>query len=369
VTGRREQAFDVSLTVALVALSLSFVGGLVDGWDARAVSSVLVIAHIAPLVVRRRAPVAVLAAMVATGILSVPASTPVVALGPGILVAIYTVGARRGPPVAPRAVGLAAAGMTLVVVANDMDAGTVMTNLVGFAIAWWLGDRSRRAALVAAAHKAEAAEAARRAAAEERARIARELHDVVAHAMSVIAVQAGTGRYVIDDAPDVARSALESIETTSRGALQEMRRLLSVLRAEDDSEVGVRPAPGLDELEELVAGTADSGVAVELAVEGERRPLPPGVDLCAYRVVQEALTNVRKHARAHRASVTVQYASTSVEVEVQDDGIGDLGRAPGGHGLIGMRERVELYGGELVVGAAPGGGYRVRASIPVGDGL
>jgi signal transduction histidine kinase len=151
---------------------------------------------------------------------------------------------------------------------------------------------------------------------------------VVAHAMSVIAVQAGTGRFVIDDSPDIARDVLATIETTSRSALQEMRRLLSVLRDDDSAVSELLPTPGLHALDGLIAATTDAGINVDVRTRGVPVPLPSGVDLCAYRVIQEALTNVRKHARASRATVTVVYEPTSLTVEVTDDGIGSDASPP-----------------------------------------
>jgi signal transduction histidine kinase len=358
--------FDAALAAGLGALSVALVLGVTDGTGRRAVHLAVVLAHVLPLALRRRSPLGVLAAMVATGVGSVVAGAPVVVLGPAILVALYTVGARCPPATSKRATLATTAVMTPVVMANGMDASTIVTNAAAFALAWWLGDRSRRAAMETDAQRALAAEAARRAASEERVRIARELHDVVAHAMSVIAVQAGTGRFVIDESPDVAKAALASIEETSRGALEEMRRLLSVLRGGDDTDVGLLPAPGLAAVGALVADSVDAGLDVRLDVRGEPVDLPAGADLCAFRIVQEALTNVRKHASARRAWVTVTWTPAAVEVVVADDGVGPTAAGAAGHGLLGMRERAALYGGSLELGARPGGGYRVRACIPVG---
>jgi signal transduction histidine kinase len=206
-------------------------------------------------------------------------------------------------------------------------------------------------------------------------RIARELHDVVAHTLSVIAVHAGTGRMVADDDPAAARQALATIETATRSALVEMRRLLGVLRGSDgDQEDGRAPAPGLGELDALVADVVKSGVTVEVRVEGDRPDVPAGIDLSAYRIVQEALTNVMKHAGRAKATVVVRYSDDAVTVEVDDEGPGRPGRAgtlslpsTGGHGLGGMRERVAMYNGDLVVGPRPTGGFRVVARLPFGE--
>ncbi len=365
VAVRREAVFDVVLVGALGALGMSLVLSLTDRTDQRLLFGLLVVAHVAPLLLRRRHPVPILAAMAVTAVVSVPIGAPVVVLGPAVLVAVHVVGARCDPRTARLAVGVGAAVMTVVVAANGMDLGTVVTNLFAFGVAWWSGDRVRRAAVETEVQRVVALEGARRAAADERVRIARELHDVVAHTLSVIAVQAGTGRFVIEASPEVARDALVTIEEASRGALQEMRRLLSVLRDEDVEGGGLVPAPGLGDVGSLVAGTRGTGVDIDLRVEGERSAVPAGVDLCAYRIVQEALTNVCRHARARRASVTVRYHADAVAVEVVDDGVGSTAPAGPGHGLLGMRERAGLYGGDVEVGAVPGGGYRVRARIPL----
>jgi signal transduction histidine kinase len=215
--------------------------------------------------------------------------------------------------------------------------------------------------------------------AEERLRIAQELHDVVAHSMSVIAVQAGVGAHVLADRPDQARAALDAISATSRGTLNEMRRLLGVLR-DADGERAHAPAPGLADVPQLVDDVRKAGVPVTLNVEGSSVCANGGVELSAYRVVQEALTNVIKHAGATtHVDVNVHYLPGSLAVEVVDDGRGaaahssgnggptENGSAGSGHGLLGMRERVELWGGELTVGPVSGGGYRVKALLPYGD--
>ena len=353
---RRDQLVDVVIAVALLALGATLAIAIESDAGPRALSLVLVVAHVGPLVVRRRWPAQVLAAMTATGVLAPVLGVPVVALGPAALVAVYSVGALLPPRRSTALLAAAALGMAVAVTASGMDADTVVTNVLAFSVAWWLGDRHRRAV-------AATADAAARAVADERLRIARELHDVVAHSMSVIAVQAGSGRLVIEDSPDVARRALATIETTSREALQEMRRLLAVLR-DDDAPSTLAPSPGLDDLDDLVEHTADLGIVVDLRREGDAVGLPAGAGLCAYRVVQEALTNVRKHARATSATVALRHLGDELEIEVTDDGIGSAAGSGAGHGLIGLRERVELYGGTFDARPAPRG-YRVVARIPV----
>jgi signal transduction histidine kinase len=211
----------------------------------------------------------------------------------------------------------------------------------------------------------EREETARRAVAEEQARIARELHDVISHNVSVMVVQAAAGGDVFATRPDRAREALGSIESTGREALVELRRLLGVVRpAADDDGVCREPQPGLARLPELIEHVSAAGLRVELAVGGEPRDLPPGVDLSAYRIVQEALTNTLKHARAANVQVTIGYADSRLGLEILDDGAGGEVTGPG-RGIIGMRERVGLLGGELSAGPRAGGGFGVRATIPL----
>jgi signal transduction histidine kinase len=213
----------------------------------------------------------------------------------------------------------------------------------------------------------EQAEALRQAAGHERARIARDLHDVVTHNVSMMVIQAGAARQVLDAAPEQTREALLAVETSGRSALAELRHVMGLLTVDGDDGVDLAPRPGLDRLEALVAGVRDTGVDVELAVTGPARPLPDGVELAAYRVVQEALTNTVKHAAGAAARVVVEYGSEHVRVEVTDTGGRPAPSATPGnrHGLIGLRERVAVYRGTLQTGPRPNGGYRVTAVIPV----
>jgi signal transduction histidine kinase len=204
---------------------------------------------------------------------------------------------------------------------------------------------------------------------EERLSIAREMHDVLAHTIAAINVQAGVARDVIDDAPDKARASLEDIRRQSRDAIAELKATVGVLR-EGGTAAPRAPAPGLAELDGLVETAAGAGLHVEVSVAGAARPLPGTVDLAAYRIVQESLTNVVRHAHASAATVSVHYDPETVMVEVKDNGSGAANGAGGeldGHGLIGMRERATAVGGTLQVGTAPGGGYLVRATLPTGE--
>jgi signal transduction histidine kinase len=223
-----------------------------------------------------------------------------------------------------------------------------------------LGDRDRRLRL---AHR-EREVAAREAVVAERARIARELHDVVAHSVSVMVVQAQAGPRLLST-PEFAGEAFRSIETTGREALVELRRLLGVLRGGED-EPATTPQPGLDRLDALVEQVRAAGLRVDLRVEGEPAQLPAGVDLSAYRIVQEALTNTLKHAGRADAEVIVRFEPSAVEVEVLDNGSGPSTHPNGfGHGLVGMRERVALYGGSIEAGSRNGHGFVVRARLPL----
>jgi signal transduction histidine kinase len=256
----------------------------------------------------------------------------------------------------------------------------VIPELAVFAIAWVIGDniRTRRAYLAelearAARLEREREERDARAVIEERARIARELHDVIAHNVSVMVVQASAGDELFETDPARARESLRSVASTGRAALTELRRLLGVIRAEEERETGpsYAPQPGIAYLDDLVRQVQETGLAVELSVLGRPRALPEGVGLCAYRIVQEALTNTLKHAEATSAQVSVRYVEDALELQVLDDGRGASpanGDSHAGHGLIGMRERVALFGGELT--ARPRGadqGYEVRARLPLDE--
>jgi signal transduction histidine kinase len=219
-----------------------------------------------------------------------------------------------------------------------------------------------RAELLEREHELRANEAV----AEERARIARELHDLVAHNVSVMVVQAGVERHALGEGQDSTRDALSSIEQAGRQALVEARRLLGMLRRNGDHEE-LEPQPSVDQIEFLVEQVERAGLPVTLGIEGERVALPPGVDLCAYRIVQEGLTNVLKHAGPARAEVLLRYAGQVLDVEVRDDGRGPAeGSVTPGHGLIGMRERVAVCGGRLETGSRAGGGFEIRAHLPLG---
>jgi signal transduction histidine kinase len=339
----------------------------------------LVLLHTLPLAARRRFPGAVLATCVASGLAFAALGLPPVILGVAILVAAYSVAAYGSRWVSLAGLAVAAVGSTAVqLTPGKFEMPTPVGNTLILGAAWLLGHfvGVRRAYTDQLERTAELertrAEAARRAVVEERLRLARELHDVVAHSISVIAVQSGVGAHVASTQPEEAAKALAAIEATSRAALVELRRLLGVLRQEGDPQGDLAPVPGLADLEVLLAEVAKAGLGVRLRVEGTPSQLPAGVDLSAYRIVQEALTNVVKHAGLARAQVTIRYGDQDVTVEITDDGRGAVtsvsdGRARVGHGLIGMRERVHVFGGDLEAGPRPGGGFQVAARLPYAE--
>ena len=269
-------------------------------------------------------------------------------------------------------------GSMATIIANQPghSAGQLVFIPLLFGIAWLAGF-----ALNARAEQADAAEAraeqaerereaaARIAVAEERTRIARELHDIVAHAVSVMVLQVGAVRHKLPEELSDESDALRGVEQAGRTALAEMRRLLAAMR-DDGDDLELVPQPGLDSVGSLVAEVERAGLPVTLHVEGEETTLPRAIDLSAYRIVQEALTNALKHARARRADVTLRYAPDELRIEVRDDGPGSgaAGNGPG-YGLIGVRERVKIYGGTMTAGTAPEGGFVLDATLPLrGDG-
>jgi signal transduction histidine kinase len=255
--------------------------------------------------------------------------------------------------------------------APEGKVGDFIFDAIAFSVAWIIGrsvggkfreaDEARERAARA---ELEREERARRAVADERARIARELHDVIGHSVSVMTVQATAVRRTLEADQDREREALLVVEQTGREALAEMRRVVGVLRRPEEAPA-LAPQPSLEHLDRLVESAREAGLPVELRVEGEPVQLAAGIDLTAYRLVQEGLTNALKHARAQRAEVVVRYADGHVELTVSDDGPGGGDGDKGGHGLVGMRERISVYGGELEAGPRPEGGYRLSARLPI----
>jgi signal transduction histidine kinase len=338
----------------------------------RAAASVLFVLVTVPLAWRRRAPVAVLFTVIAAAVGAAFAIRP--SQGPvtsfiALIMAFYSVAAncteRRA--LAGGGIGLAVAAVLII----TGEPGTLSPgSLAIFALAWLVGWYLRhrrgqfsglRARAARAEHERE--EQARAAVTQERGRIARELHDIVAHSVSVMVIQAQAGQRLIGDAAQ-ARTAFRAIEASGREALVELRRLLAILRTADD-QLAVGPQPGLGSLDSLIDQVREAGLPVEVRIEGQQVPLPPGVDLSAYRIIQEALTNTIKHAGPAKAEVVLRYDTSALQLEVTDTGTVATPGSGTGHGLIGMRERITLLGGELVTGTRDEGGYRVRARLPL----
>nr|WP_202533950.1 sensor histidine kinase [Streptomyces sp. SID3212] len=386
---RHPTGVDTFLAVMLLGVSLLWAVTAVNGVGPRLRAIGIVVLLSLVVALRRRVPARMLLLVVALGVAQLALD---VSVNPGdfaMLVIIYTVAAEGGPRWASRLAlvgGLFAAPLSQLrwpvqeaSTFGRVFAGVVMT--VPFVLAWVLGDslRTRRAYFDQLEERATRLEKEREAQAKvavaaERARIARELHDVVAHNVSVMVVQADGAAYVLDAAPDQAKQALETISTTGRQALAEMRRLLGVLRTGDTREGGEYvPQPDVDQIEDLVEQVRRAGLTVDFKIEGTARPLPSGVELTAYRIVQEALTNSRKHGGPDvGASVRLVYFDDGLGLLVEDDGRGaahelyeDGGADGHGHGLIGMRERVGMVGGTLDAGPRPGGGFRISALLPL----
>lgn len=368
-----------ALIVVLVA------GGIAESWLVEDIEGTPVLLTLfalcwgLPMLARRRFPIAApsasIAAVAAGALIWSHAIGYTASLYLLVVVAVGTLGANLA---GTRARLMAAAGVlavVLIVVFSDPEGDwtDLLGTVPGFGIAFLVGyiyrSNSRRTAELR--ERAERLERerhaeARAAVAEERSRIAREMHDVVAHSLSVMVVQAEAAEEMLGVDPERARTPLVAVQDTGRTALGELRRMLGVLREQGGDGAALAPQPGLAGLDELVAQVRAAGLPVRLRVEGERRALPSGVDLSAYRIVQEGLTNTLKHAGPARAEVVVSYGHRHLDLRVSDDGRGHDPASNGdGHGLVGMRERVALYGGELRAGPAPGGGYLLTARLPL----
>jgi signal transduction histidine kinase len=359
---RHPNLVDAAIVLALAA---GYVGGAAHSrqWSDGVPLAAL---QVAPLLLRRRYPLTVLAVVTAMWIAYVAAVGGVVPIATAV--AIYTVAAELPRTRALLAATAAVAASTLAALALG-EWSRAAGDFIPFVAAWVIGDslRTRRAYTEALEERAERLEREReaeaaRARAEEQARIARELHDVIAHNVSVMVVQAAAANEVFESRPELAREALQAIEASGRSALEELRRLLGVVRGDG---ADYAPQPGLERLEELVDQVRAAGLAVAVSVAGPPRVLPAAIDLSAYRVVQEALTNTLKHARATRAEVALHYGADELGVEVRDDGEGGGNGDGAGRGLIGMRERVSAFGGSLEAGPAPAGGFAVSARFPL----
>jgi signal transduction histidine kinase len=368
--GWRSWAFDVAVALAATGFEVA----QVYSFDRTAPVAAVCLAVVAGgiVVLRRRAPLQVFAVSVAAVVgIAIAGVSPA---GVGPLVALYTVAVTQERRVSIPAVAVGATVATLLPLAGPSE-NQIFDPIAAFVCsvgAWGVGvyietrRRYRRELQERAAYlEREREQLARIAAHEERASIARELHDIVAHSVSVMLVGVRGARDVLRTSPDVADETLANVETSGEQSLAELRRILALLR-EPKRTAESRPQPSLAELDELVAAFRDAGMPVRLEIVGERQRLPDGVELSVYRIVQEALTNVLKHSYPTRVTVTLAFHDQGLEVEVVDDGLpkGD-GAVATGHGIVGMRERVALLGGELETGRRADGGFQVVARLPV----
>jgi signal transduction histidine kinase len=368
---------------ALLAAVLAFtsvvpvLGGDPSWGRPKALGVALALLSTVPVAWRARYPLSAAAIVLAANAACIFAAAPnQAAFQPfvALVLTFYSAGSRaegRRALWVPPVLAVAAIPVFVAAVVHGQDAGNAIPSFVWLLAAWAVGRSVRSWRL-----KSIALELANRELAEqrelqaqaavtvERGRIARELHDVVAHNVSMIVVQAGAAARVLDgDQPDV-RNALEVIASTGRETVDEMRALLGVVRS-DDGPATLKPQPGLADLEQLVSGVREAGLPVTVRIEGSPRPLPPALDLSAFRIVQEALTNTLKHAGPAQAQVTVRYEDGLVTLEITDTGHGPQGAWGTGHGLVGMRERAAMFGGQLEAVQADGGGFTVRARLPL----
>jgi signal transduction histidine kinase len=379
---------DSMLALLVVALGLSVLG---VGRVPVPTGLLFIVALCAPVAVRRRYPVGAFVTVIIVGGLEVLLLPRPFGSDVAVIVLLYTLAAYRPRRISLAALAICLAGSAAAIAKwapqHTIDSmytlGATAAVFAGPALlAWLLGDSMQwrrgyyrgleeRAARLERERDAQA----QIAAAAERARIARELHDVVAHNVSVMVVQADGAAFALETSPEKTRQALTAISRTGRQALAEMRGLLGVLRSADDHSAELAPQPGVEQLAGLLEQTRAAGVPVSFTVEGVPRPMPPGAALTAYRIVQESLTNARKHGGlAVTAAVTLRFCEEQLVIKVTDDGRrpaageGRAHRAGGdglGHGLIGMRQRVEVYGGTVTAGPQPGGGWRVTATLPL----
>jgi signal transduction histidine kinase len=362
---RHPRAIDITLVALLLGVG---VGAALHRHHLRAEAVPLAICEALPLLWRRRHSGAVVAIVTAITLTSIALGVWATPLPLGV--ALYTLMAIRTDRAA-RVVGVAsivAVAIAVLSAGGPLEFGAAAARVVFLIAAALLGESvgSRRAYIQEIEEKAERLEReqeieARRATAEEQARIARELHDVVAHALSVIVVQAGAADDAFERDPAAARSSIRAVDDSARSALTDLRRVLGILQQDSPD---YEPQAGLERLDSLIESVRATGLAVSVQVQGPKRPLPPSVAMSAYRIVQEALTNSLKHARAEQVWIRIRYGET-LEVDVRDDGRGATNGTAPGRGLIGMRERVTLLGGTLAAGPDPAGGYRVRAEIPI----
>jgi signal transduction histidine kinase len=361
----------VDILLASLCLGLAWAELLVwDEWSAG--SKVLQAAGVtvvcAALAIRRRFPLATVAVAAGGSLLTLAGSVPPQILGVGLAAMVISysfAAALDGAPLFAAVVLFATTWLIRDIVDPQLNGGDIAIDGVFFGMPFVVGRvvrrRERQVELVSRVADDRTDDAIQ----QERSRIARELHDVIAHGMSVMVVQADAARHGLDPADDETRAALTAIERTGRESLREMRRLLGLLREGDESAAALHPQPGMASVDALVQSVRQAGLPVELRISGEARPLPPGLDIAAYRIVQEALTNALRHAGPARATVEIGYDAREITLRIQDTGRANgTARVPGGNGLVGMRERALLYGGSFDAGRGPDG-FVVAASLPL----
>ena len=386
VRGVNPHAVDALLALGFTAAALWTVAARVGGDDAYRDDDffgiALLLLQTLPIAARSVGPlgaltvsVAAISLHIAIGYQGVPAGTF------AALVILYSAASLTDIRQGILAALMTAAGITIYFATDrgDPSLAQAVTTYATYAAAWGLGmyARSRREYTNVVEERASLLERerevrAREAVADERARIARELHDMVGHALNLIVIQSGGAQRVFPSKPELVRDSLASIESTGRQALTDMERMLGILRGTEEADDALSPQPGLSHVDSLAAQVSEAGLPVEVTVEGTPVALASSVDLSAYRIIQEALTNALKHAGPAHASVKIRHGADSLELEITDDGQGAsgdrVGDDKGRRGLIGMRERVGLFGGELSVGPRPEGGFRVHARLPLGGG-
>jgi signal transduction histidine kinase len=386
IRGIDPHAVDAFLALAFTAGALWAVAARVDADDVFRDDDFLGIALLLlqtlPIAARTAAPLRALTLSVAAISLHIALGYQGVPVGTfAALVILYSAASLTDNRGALLAALITAVGITIYFTTDrgNPSLTQAITTSATYAVGWGLGiyARSRAEYTTVVEERASLLERerevrAREAVADERARIARELHDIVGHALNLIVIQSGGAQRVMQSKPDLARDSLVSIESTGRQALEDLERMLGILHGGETTDKGLSPQPGLSLVDSLAAQVSDAGLPVDVTVEGTPVALPSSIDLSAYRIIQEALTNALKHSGATRASVTMRHGHDVLELEITDDGHGaSAERAAGdqgGRGLIGMRERVGLFGGELRVGPRPEGGFRVHAILPLKDG-
>jgi signal transduction histidine kinase len=385
IRGVNPHAVDALLALALTGAALWTVAGRVRDDDVFRDDDFLGIALLLlqtlPVAARSVAPLAALTVSVAAISLHIGIGYQGVTAGTfSSLIILYSAASLTNTRDSILAALIAAVGITMYFATDrsDPSATQAVSTFATYGAGWGLGvySRSRREYTHVVEERARLLERerelqAREAVADERARVARELHDIVGHALNLMVIQSGGAQRVFDTRPELARESLASIESAGRQALTDMERMLGMLRGAGEDGVTLSPQPGLDQVGQLAEQVTKAGLPVRVTVEGTPGELPPSVDLTAYRIIQEALTNTLKHAGPAHARVDVRHSADALELEIVDDGAG-ASRTPndgGGRGLIGMRERVAVFGGELSAGPRPEGGYRVYVRLPLQGGI